>query len=223
MDLGFSHGDRVLIATQDRPEFVATFWGAIKAGLVPVPVAPMFSESDLHFILSDSEALAIVCDASSVAASTAAVAGTSAVCLFVADEPHDGTTRWSEVCGRPARLEVADTRENDIALWLYTSGTTGLPKAAMHPHRNLRSAAGGLAQQVLHMEADDVIQSVSRMFFAYGLGNSVYSPAAAGASVVLNDGPVVPAFVRGAMMEQRPTLLFGVPAFFRGFVGLSDA
>ncbi len=222
LELGLVRGDRVLIATRDRPEFVATFWGAIKAGLVPVPVAPMFLASDLHFIVSDSEARALICDASSVTAGRAAVQETSAVCVFVGDEHVEGTTSWAEVCSRPARLEPAATSEDDIALWLYTSGTTGLPKAAMHRHRHLRAAPGGLAEQVLQMEADDVIQSVSRMFFAYGLGNSVYLPAAVGASVVVSDTPAVPAMVKNVLLENRPTLLFGVPAFFRGYVGLSD-
>ena len=215
-------GDRVLVATRDRPEFVATFWGAIKAGLVPVPVAPMFSASDLHFILSDSEARALVSDASSVVAGKAAVQETSAVCLFVGDEDVEGTRPWAEVCGRPADLDAAATSEDDIALWLYTSGTTGLPKAAMHRHRHLRDVPRGLAEQVLRMEADDVIQSVSRMFFAYGLGNSVYLPAAVGASVVVSETPAIPAMVKNLLLENRPTLLFGVPAFFRGYVGLAD-
>ncbi|MGZ8565476.1 MAG: benzoate-CoA ligase family protein [Actinomycetota bacterium] len=222
LDLGLLRGDRVLVATRDRPEFVATFWGAITAGLVPVPVAPMFSASDLHFILADSEARALVCDASSVVAGSAAVRETSAVCLFVGDEQVEGTRPWAEVCGRPAKLQPAATTEDDIALWLYTSGTTGLPKAAMHRHRHLRAAPEGLAEQVLQMEADDVVQSVSRMFFAYGLGNSVYLPAAVGASVVVSETPAIPAMVKNVLLESQPTLLFGVPAFFRGYVGLGD-
>lgn len=222
LELGLARGDRVLLVTCDRPEFVAAFWGAIKAGLVPVPVAPMFSSSDLHFILSDSEARALVCDASSVVAASRAADETSAACLFVGEERIEGTKPWSEVCARPATLQPAATTEDDIALWLYTSGTTGLPKAAMHRQRHLRAAPDGLAEQVLRMEPDDVIQSVSRMFFAYGLGNSVYLPAARGASVVVSETPAVPAVVKNLLAENRPTLLFGVPAFFRGLVGLAD-
>ncbi len=221
--LGLERGDRVVIATRDRLEFVATFWGAVKAGLVPVPVAPMFSASDLHFILTDSEARALVCDATSVSAARRAVEGTSVACLLAEPEPMDETISWSEACGRPATLEPAPTREDDIALWLYTSGTTGLPKAAMHRHRHLRFAPNGLAAQVLAMEADDVAFSVSRMFFAYGLGNSVYLPASVGASVVVAETPAIPAMVNDLLGRSHPTLLFGVPAFFRGFAGLSGA
>jgi benzoate-CoA ligase len=223
LGLGLEPGDRVLIATRDRPEFVATFWGAMKAGLVPIPVAPMLSASDLHFILTDSEARALVCDVSSSSAARKAVEGTGVVCLLAEDEPLDGTRPWTEVCGRPAGLSPAPTSEDDIALWLYTSGTTGLPKAAMHRHRHLRAATGALARQVLAMEADDVVLSVSRMFFAYGLGNSVYLPASVGASVVVSETPAIPAMVNDLLKQGRPTILFGVPAFYRGFAGLAGA
>lgn len=222
LNLGLEQGDRVVMATRDRPEFIATFWGAIKAGLVPVPVAPMLSASDLHFILTDSEARALICDASSLGAIEAAE-GTPVECLYAEEKAVEGTRTWLDVCGRPAELEPASTTEDDIALWLYTSGTTGLPKGVMHRHRNLRAAPDALARQALEMEADDVVLSISRMFFAYGLGNSVYLPAAFGASVVVTETPAIPALVRDMMMEQRPSLLFGVPAFFRGFAGLPDA
>lgn len=223
LDLGLELGDRVILSMRDRHEFVATFWGAMKAGLVPVPVAPMLSASDLHFILTDSEARAIVCDASSLHAAVAAVEGTPVVCLLAEEGRREGTRAWSDVCGRPATLAAASTREDDIALWLYTSGTTGLPKGAMHRHRSLRAATEGLGKQVLGMVADDVVLSISRMFFAYGLGNSVYLPAAVGASVVVSETPGVPAMVKHLLAEHTPTLLFGVPAFFRGFAGLDDA
>lgn len=224
LGLGLERGDRVILATRDRSEFVSTFWGAIKAGLVPVPVAPMFSASDLHFIVTDSEARALVCDASSAKAARAAVEGTSVVCLLAEERAIEGTRVWSEVCGPPSTLEPAPTTEDDIALWLYTSGTTGLPKGVMHRQRHLRDAPHALAEQVLEMNAEDVVCSISRMFFAYGLGNSVYLPAATGASVVVNhETPAIPAMRQQMLMEQRPTLLFGIPAFFRGFVGLADA
>jgi benzoate-CoA ligase len=223
LGLGLEPGDRVLIATRDRAEFVATFWGAMKAGLVPIPVAPMLSASDLHFILTDSEARALVCDGSSSSAARKAVEGTAVECLLAEDEPLDGTRPWSEVCGRPEALGPAPTSEDDIALWLYTSGTTGLPKAAMHRHRHLRAATGALARQVLALEADDVVLSVSRMFFAYGLGNSVYLPASVGASVVVSETPAIPAMVNDLINQGRPTILFGVPAFYRGFAGLAGA
>jgi benzoate-CoA ligase len=222
LDLGLEPGDRVIVATRDRPEFVFTFWGAIKAGLVPVPVAQGLSSSDLQFMLIDSEARAVICDPSSISAVSPALEQSGAVCLIAGGEAS-GATSWQEACGRPASLSAADTAAEDIALWLYTSGTTGLPKAVMHRQRHLRWAPSGLARQVLEIEPDDVVLSVSKMYFAYGLGNSVYLPAAAGATVVLNEAPVVPTIVQALLNRVQPTLLFGVPAFFNGLTRLEDS
>lgn len=222
LDLGLEPGDRVIVATKDRPEFVFTFWGAIKAGIVPVPVAQGLSSSDLQFMLTDSEARAVVCDPSSASAVMPAAEQTGATRLMVGGEAP-GASSWDEVCGSAAALSPAPTGPEDIALWLYTSGTTGLPKAVMHRHRHLRWAPNGLARQVLQIEPDDVVLSISKMYFAYGLGNSVYLPASAGASVVINQTPPIPVAIQGVLDRTRPTLLFGVPAFFAGFTRHADA
>lgn len=222
LDLGLEAGDRVIVATKDRPEFVFTFWGAMKAGIVPIPVAQGLSSSDLQFMLTDSEARAVVCDPSSAAAVMPAVEEAGSIGLIAGGEAA-GASSWDEVCGRPAALSSAPTGPEDIALWLYTSGTTGLPKAVMHRHRHLRWAPNGLARQVLQMEPDDVVLSVSKMYFAYGLGNSVYLPASAGASVVINPTPPIPMAIQGVLDRTQPTLVFGVPAFFAGFSRLPDA
>jgi benzoate-CoA ligase len=219
LGLGLEPGDRVVLATRDRAEFVITFWGAMKAGLVPVPVAQGLSASDLDFILNDSEARAIVCDRFSLSSVLPAIEQTNAACLLV-DEPEPGTRSWAQVCATPATLAPAGTTSEDIALWLYTSGTTGLPKGVMHRHRHLRDAPLALSRQVLAVTQDDVVFSASKMFFAYGLGNSVYLPAAAGAAVVVNDAPIIPLHAIGLMARSDPTLLFGVPAFFKGLCGL---
>ena len=244
LDLGARPGDRVLLALRDRPEFVFTFWGAMKAGLVPVPVAQGLSSSDVHFLLGDSEARVVVCDASSAAAVGSAAHHTPTDVLTVGDPAgrprpdrrsggrprpdrssggREAMRSWEDVCGRPAALDPAPTRPDDIALWLYTSGTTGLPKAVMHRHRTLSAAPSGLFSQVLGAGPDDVVLSVSKMHFAYGLGNSVYLPAAAGAAVVVDPGPAVPARILDLVRARRPSVLFGVPSFFNGFERLADA
>jgi benzoate-CoA ligase family protein len=223
LGLGLGRGDRVILALRDCPEFVITFWGAIKAGLVPVPVAQGLSASDVDFMLADSEAAVVVCDLGSVSAVGPSVDRQGAECLFVGAPAPRGARAWDEVCGAPARLDPAPTTGDDIALWLYTSGTTGLPKAVMHRHRHLQAAPGALAAQVIGLESEDTVLSVSKMFFAYGLGNSVYLPASVGASVVVHEGPSVPARIQATLTEHRPTVLFGVPAFFAGFTRLADA
>lgn len=223
LGLGLHAGDRVVLATQDCPEFVITFWGAIKAGLVPVPVAQGLSVSDIHFVLTDSEARVIVCDQSSAGTVIPSLQESDAKCLFVGEARPSGTHPWTDVTGTGDTLDVPSGGGDDIALWLYTSGTTGLPKAVMHRHSSLVAAQHSLARQVVGLDAEDVVLSVSRMFFAYGLGNSVYLPASAGASVVVNSGPAIPAQVEELLNATRPTLLYGVPAFFDGLARLEGA
>jgi benzoate-CoA ligase family protein len=222
LDLGFTPGDRVILALNDSPELVVTFWGAMKAGLVPIPVAGGLSTADLHFIFMDSAARAVVCDAGSAGAVLPAASRAGIHALFAGDPVPEGARSWHEVCARPRSMEAAPTTEDDIALWLYTSGTTGLPKAAMHRHSHLKAAPDGLARQVIGMNPDDLILSASRMFFAYGLGNSVYLPAAAGASVAINPGPVVPARILELLNRVRPTVFFGVPTVFDGLTRLDS-
>jgi benzoate-CoA ligase family protein len=223
LDLGVDPGDRVLLALRDRPEFVAAFWGALKAGLIPVPVAQGLAPPTLRFILSDSAARAVVCDPAS-AGTVSAVVGPGSTPVILAGGPlGPGMLTWEQVCGRPAVLKPAPTLTDDIAVWLYTSGTTGKPKAAMHRHRHLRDGVAGLSRQVMELGPDDVVLSTSKMFFSYGLGNSVYLSAAAGAAAVIDDAPAVPARAQGLIDRWSPTLMLGVPAFFAQFTALPSA
>ncbi len=220
---GLDPGARVILSLRDRAEFVFAFWGAIKAGLVPVPIAQGMTAADVHFILSDSAAAAVICDRSSATQVLAAAEETGARVVLVEQRGSKGVLVWSDLCAGSGSLTASPTTEDDIALWLYTSGTTGLPKAVMHRHRNLRAAPSALSDQVIEMQPDDRVLSVSKMFFAYGLGNSVYLPAAAGACVIINEGPAIPGRVNELMSAARPTVIFGVPSFFGGYARLSEA
>ena len=223
LELGLGRGERIVIATSDRPEFVFTFWGAIKAGLVPVPVAQGLSVDDYRFMVTDSEAGAVVCDSATARAVVPSMEGMQAHVLLINDHTPPGVRSWAEVCGAPATLAPAPTTREDIALWLYTSGTTGRPKGVMHRQRHLEVTPGPYSEKIAGMGPEDVILSMSKMFFAYGLGNSVYLPAAAGACVVINGEPSVPPLINELVRETEPTLLFGVPAFHAGFLRLPEA
>jgi benzoate-CoA ligase family protein len=124
---------------------------------------------------------------------------------------------WAELTddGQRAGLrDVAPTGDDDWALWLYTSGTTGKPKAAMHRHANIRHVCETYAAQVLGITPDDVTFSVPKMFFAYGIGNTMFFPFSVGATTVLEPRRPTPDVVRQRLEETRPTLFFGVPTFY---------
>ena len=175
-------------------------------------------------MLTDSEARAIVCDQSSAAAvMPAAREAAAAACLFAGRVSAEARRAWDEVCGRPARSSPRRRAPEDIALWLYTSGTTGLPKAVMHRHRHLRGAerprpAGDGAHRGRHgaVGLEDVLRVRAReLRVPAGVGGSD--------SWCVNGAPSIPARIQALVTESNPTVLFGVPAFFAGFARLPDA
>jgi benzoate-CoA ligase family protein len=116
--------------------------------------------------------------------------------------------------GTAAEQPAAPTLADSPGFWLYTSGTTGTPKGAMHRHAALRATAGTYARDVLGIRPDDVCYSVPKLFFAYGLGNSLTFPLSVGAATILDPAPPSPARVAATLAAYRPTLFFGVPTFY---------
>lgn len=204
---GGEAGERVVLAMGDRAELVVAFWAALWAGMVAVPVAPSFSPRELREILVDSGAFMALGDATSAKALAAASEGLPVRLFFCGDRaPWSATTHTA--------LPV-HTEARKPALILYTSGTTGRMKGVVHSHGNVLAAAGGLGPQVLKLTPEDRVFSAARMFFAYGLGNSVYIPAACGCAAVVHPGPVLPGVVREVLERFQPSVLFAVPSLYR--------
>lgn len=197
-ELGVGPEHRVLLVLLDGIEFVSAFLGAIRMGAIPVPVNPLLPGRDVAEIASYARAqLALV------SAERAAVADDLSGEVLVGELPS----------GEPA--EAYDTWDESPGFWLCTSGTTGAPKLAMHRHIDLRTSAEGYAREVLGISSRDVCYSVGPMFHAYGLGNSLSFPFAAGATAVLErTRPPTPALVADIVRAERPTLFFAVPTFF---------
>lgn len=204
---GGEAGQRVVLAMGDRVELVVAFWAALWAGMVAVPVAPSFSPREFREILVDSGAYMALGDATSAKALAAAIEGLPVRLFFCGEKAPWSTT------ARTALPVPAEGQKP--ALMLYTSGTTGRMKGVVHSHRNVLAAAGGLGPQVLCLTPEDRVFSAARMFFAYGLGNSVYIPAACGCAAVVHPGPVLPGVVREILEHFRPSVLFAVPSLFR--------
>jgi benzoate-CoA ligase len=224
-DLGSQGGDRVALVMQDRPEFVIAFWGALRAGLVPVLVPPAMAPAELLPVLAQAGARAVVFDSPNESVVRAAIAASAApITGVVVGAPPDDTCRaWAEVCAGAAGLTDTPTTEADPAFLICSSGTTGIPKLITHLHGSLRRSPEGLGKQVVGLAAEDVVLSVSKMCFSYGLGNSLYTPAAVGAAAVLVGAPAVPAIVQTRMAAARVTVLYGVPGFLRAFLAHAKA
>jgi benzoate-CoA ligase family protein len=215
-DLGVEMENRVLLALLDGPEFVASFFGAIKLGAVPIPVNTNLKPHDYAHFLNDSRAKVAIVSAP-LADAFREMRGELRHLrhLVVVGEPAAGELGYAEVTG-PAndQLDPADTSRDDMCFWLYSSGTTGFPKGVVHLQHDMRYVVETYGRQVLRMEESDVTFSVAKLYFAYGLGNALYMPFGVGASTVLLAGAPAPATVLDVVRHQRPTLYFAVPTSY---------
>ena len=222
---GVRREERVLLLLPDTPELVACLLGAMRAGAVPVPLSTMLTAGELAFIAEDSGArLAVVSERFATAAAGIArspeiggmvVVGDPAAVAVPERVAVEAWSQWAQ----PAELAApAATTAESPAFWLYTSGTTGSPKAAMHRHADMPYTAGTYAAQVLGIRPGDRCLSVAKLFFAYGLGNSLTFPFSVGASTVLNPGPPTPASVAELVRREQPTLFFATPTFYAGLL-----
>ena len=206
-DLGTRTGERVLFVCSDRTELLAGILGAMRTGAVAVPVSTMLTGPELATVLVDSGARVLVVSPEFTEAATTAAAGAVELALAVP------TTSWEQLVAAGGDALVA-TGADTPALWLYTSGTTGSPKGAMHRHDNLRVVCETYGRQVLGITRDDVCFSVAKLFFAYGLGNSALFPLSVGATTVLEPRRPSPLLAAEVLREHRPTLFFSGPTFF---------
>jgi benzoate-CoA ligase len=194
---------RVLIALPDSPFWLYAFLGSIKYGAWPVPVNTMLKEEDYRYMLEDSEARVLVTTKDHKSAGVKMVPFHY---TLLADNGIDSL--MSHV---PPQAKAYPAHKDDIAFWLYSSGSTGRPKGIPHRHVDMIHSADNYAKKVIGMEERDVCFSVSKLFFAYGLGNGLAFPLRCGASVVQLSAPPSPGAVVATVARYRPTLFFGVP------------
>jgi benzoate-CoA ligase family protein len=217
--IGVRPEERVVLVLDDGMPFLATFLGALRIGAVPVPVSTMLTGKDLGVIVDDARARVVYLSEPYAAHLPAIADCAPELEVAVVDgEALDGggvrTHHLSEVTGDRSEGPVARTVADSPAFWLYTSGTTGTPKGAMHRHVDLRATADTYAASVLGTSPDDRFFSVAKLFFAYGLGNSLTFPLAVGATTILSPERPTPAGVAGIVERHRPTLFFAVPGFY---------
>jgi benzoate-CoA ligase family protein len=215
-DLGVEIENRVLMAVLDGPEFAATFFGAIKLGAVPVPVNTNLKPHDYAHFLRDSRAKVAVVSAPLAGAFREVGSGLPHLRhLVVIGDAGPGELDYAEItAAAPAELAAADTGPDDMCFWLYSSGSTGRPKGVVHLQHDMRYVVEHYGRQVLRMTGADVTFSVSKLYFAYGLGNSLYLPFGVGASTVLHSGPTTAAVALNAIRRFRPTLYFANPTSY---------
>lgn len=226
--IGLRRDDRVVMVMADGVEMATGILAAFHGGFVAVPTSTMLLEGELATIIADAGARAVIVTPEFVGTVARALdTCPEATHLIIAGSFDGAAVRaavrddlvivpWQELSG-PAE-EPVPTEADAWALWLYTSGTTGKPKAAIHRHVNIRHVYETYGRQTLGIQSDDRCLSVAKMFFAYGIGNSLFFPLAAGATAVLSPEPPTPGSIAALLLAHAPTLFFGVPTFYAGLL-----
>lgn len=215
-DIGLRVDDRVMILMLDVPQFYAMFWAAVRIGAIPVPVNTMLTPDDYEYYLNDSRARAIAVSQELLPL----VNQIKGDLHYLRDLVVISETEGAHIPFRqkykhaPSTIKTEATTRDDAGFWIYSSGSTGSPKGAVHSQYDMVVTSQAFAQNVLGLTEDDICFSAARLFFAYGLGNGMYFPMSVGASAVLNPGRPTPGSVFDYLKRFRPTVFFGVPTLY---------
>ena len=212
-EMGLSPGDRLLMVVKDCPEFFYLFWGAIKAGVVPVPVNTLLRAPDLQYMIDDSGCAVVAYSPEYAAEVAAAVASADRRPLVVATDGEADAFN-PRLARASAAFDAVPASEADDCFWLYSSGSTGRPKAAVHRHRDIVVTCVHYAVNTLGIGEGDVFFSAAKLFFAYGLGNGMTFPLWVGGTAVLSDQRPAPKMTFDLIDRFAPSLYFGVPTLY---------
>ncbi|WP_264186567.1 salicylyl--CoA ligase [Celeribacter naphthalenivorans] len=216
---GLHRGERIAFFLDDTPTFPAAFFGAVRAGFVPVLLNIQTKPEVINYFLKDSGARFALVDADLAATfSGDTIEGTALETTIVANGDTSATagqiTAESFLTGHATTLEASDTGPDDMAFWMYSSGSTGRPKGIVHLHHDMAYVQQSFGEHVLKLAADDICYSVPKAYFAYGFGNSIIFPFSVGAASLWVPGQPRPDVVLDAIQSHRPTVLFGLPTLY---------
>ena len=222
--IGLRPGDRMMMSVLDGPDFAALFLGALKIGVIPLPLNHYLKPRDYLYYLNDSEAKAAFVDASLAKTIDEIRPQTRHVRYF---GMVNGATKGYEpfeagIAGQPTEIETLPRKPDETAFWLYSSGSTGDPKGVVHTHDHLYWACelGGLGALGIHR--DDVISCPPKMFFAFGLGGQIYFTLRACAATLVSASPITPRRVWDQWLAHEPTMSLAVPTLFAGMLQVAE-
>lgn len=229
-ETGLKRGDRVLLFLDDTPVYPAAFFGAMHAGFVPLLTNTLTPPDLLQFYLADSGATVAVSDAAFADRfSEEACRGTLLDTLFVVNGNIPDKIGVSAQAisvgpgGDAGFVDAADTGRDDPAFWMYSSGSTGRPKGIVHLHHDMAYTARAYERNFLKLSPDDICFSVPKIFFAYGLGNSITFPFSVGAASLLLEGQPKPATIFETIRRHRPSVFFGLPTLYTALTKAPEA
>ncbi len=216
LSLGLRREERIALILADTIEYPIAILGALRAGIVPVLLNTLLTSEQYKYMLTDCRAKAVFVSQPLLTNVEPALKSLPASArIFVASGPSGAYDDFTKaLAGQSADFVTADTDADEPAFWLYSSGSTGEPKGTKHVHASLMLTGKLFAQQLLGLRGDDVVHSAAKLFFAYGLGNSLSFPMSVGATTILNPLRPTPDTVFAVLEQHQPTIFCGVPTLF---------
>ncbi|MFH0725307.1 MAG: benzoate-CoA ligase family protein [Pseudomonadota bacterium] len=224
LGLGVEQENRVLMCLPDCPEFISSYYGIIKIGAIPVPVNTMALPADYLYYLNDSRAKILI--TSPELAPVFSQLGNELRYLkhfIVVGNAQSGQLAFEELIGKASpELATVATSKDDMAFWLYSSGTTGTPKGVVHLHHDILFNMPPHCNEVVGITSEDISYSTSKLYFSYGRNNSLDAPSIRGSAVVLHPGKPDPESVFDVIERYHPTLFYSVPSSYSALLNYMD-